>query len=350
MLLQAILIAVILLSSLIASLAPIKADLRLVDRSNAGETSQQGETAESTPPLYISCLSCFAGGTFLSVIFLHLLPDAHVFLSTVQQAGSWVTTYPIVELIALFGFFVVYLVEILSDTCFVHGPHDQSLVTKNPGILQRKLFLVINRKCSVSERRSASVRSEDNCAIHSGGHEHPHAGTSERGSTTPGFIEWQHDEEHRNALIARTISFICALVLHSAVEGFSFGVQTNPTSIISLFLGIVVHRSVVAFSVGTRLVNCHPQQKKLVVGLAVIFAISSPAFAVVGLLLRSSAINFELKAQLSTTLISFSIGTILYISFFEMLVPERASGTGEQYKFLSMVLGCFIIAMVSWLF
>ncbi|KAI6188730.1 Zinc transporter ZIP2 [Aphelenchoides besseyi] len=313
MLLQGVLIIVILLSSIIASLAPIKIYDLITEEARTSLVDKSKNPNRLV--LFISCLSCFAGGTFLSVIFLHLLPDAHIFLNDVQQSGSWRTSYPIVELIALLGFFVVYLVEILSDSCFVHAARDQSLVTKNPGILERG-------------RRSAS-------AIHREGH----------GQNTE-FVELQ-DQEHRNVLIARTISFICALVLHSAVEGFSFGVQTNPTSVVALFLGIVVHRTVVAFSVGTRLINCHAENKPLVVFLALIFSISSPAFAVIGLLLRSSALNSELKSQLSTTLISFSVGTILYITFFEMLVPERGNEKGQHYKFLSMIFGCFIIAMVS---
>ncbi|KAI6215560.1 hypothetical protein M3Y94_00399400 [Aphelenchoides besseyi] len=322
MLLQSTLIIVILLLSIIASLAPIKIYDLITDEART--TLVDKSKNPNRLALFISCLSCFAGGTFLSVIFLHLLPDAHIFLSDVQQSGSWRTSYPIVELIALLGFFVVYLVEILSDSCFVHAARDQSLVTKNPGILERR-------------RRSASLKSEDNCAIHREGH----------GQNTE-FVELQ-DQEHRNVLIARTISFICALVLHSAVEGFSFGVQTNPTSVVALFLGIVVHRTVVAFSVGTRLINCHAENKRLVVFFALIFSFSSPAFAVIGLLLRSSALNSELKSQLSTTLISFSIGTILYITFFEMLVPERGNERGQHYKFLSMIFGCFIIAMVSFI-
>lgn len=62
--------------------------------------------------------------------------------------------------------------------------------------------------------------------------------------------------------------------------------QPTQLAIVSLFLAISAHKSVVAFSVGLRLINCHPNNVLLVAGLVSVFALTSPVFAVFGMLLQ----------------------------------------------------------------
>ena len=110
-----------------------------------------------------------------------------------------------------------------------------------------------------------------------------------------------------------------------------------------------MHRTIVSFSVGTRLIHCHPNERRLVVALALVFALSSPLFATLGLILKSSAMGDLLKAQLSVLLIGLSIGTILRITFFELLMPEHVSGGGQLAKFLATIGGMIVIAAAAFL-
>ncbi|CAD5216284.1 unnamed protein product [Bursaphelenchus okinawaensis] len=308
--LQDILIFTVLLVGLVASLVPIKIYQVLNDKLR--EQLINNNQKESRLSQWISCLSCFAGGVFLSVIFLHLLPDAHASLEIVRNNGLWNTEYPVVEIVSLIGFFLVYITEVLSETCVTQKNiiHDQSLVTKNPAILRR---------------RRTNAQMDDKCEIHEDGHEIPITNLEEARSSIHSLQSNVTVSHRERALIVRTITFITALVFHSMVEGFAFGVQGNSNTIISLFVGIIVHRTVVAFSVGTRMINCHPNRPMFVVVMAVVFAVSSPLFSVIGKIVKDSTIDELLKEQISFLLISLSIGTFMYIAFFEMLAPEKSN-------------------------
>uniref|UniRef100_A0A1I7RZX4 Zinc/iron permease n=1 Tax=Bursaphelenchus xylophilus TaxID=6326 RepID=A0A1I7RZX4_BURXY len=61
---------------------------------------------------------------------------------------------------------------------------------------------------------------------------------------------------------------------------------------------------------------------------------------------RQSAINELFKEQITFILISLSIGTFLYIAFFEMLAPEKLNETHGSPKFLATFCGFVIIAVI----
>lgn len=130
------------------------------------------------------------------------------------------------------------------------------------------------------------------------------------------------------------MTFVFALLVHTSLEGFAFGVQSTDFSILSLFFGIIVHKSIVIFSVGMRLARCHPHNMCFVVSLIIIIAISSPLSGILGTILEDSNWDELTKNQISFILVSISMGTFLYIAFFEMLAPERIN---EKSSFMNMI-------------
>ena len=66
--------------------------------------------------LLLSCLNCFAGGVFLGVTFLHLLPDLSrswgIILSDV-----WPSDYPFNEFLVVLGFYLILVIEQIAHTC-----------------------------------------------------------------------------------------------------------------------------------------------------------------------------------------------------------------------------------------
>lgn len=316
--LKILLISIFLIASLACGLAPIKVYRYLEDKKRQS-LLRPNSGALTWPSVFISSLTCFAGGVFLAVIFLDLLPDAHNALRKVQSLGAWQTNYPVVELIALLGFFTVFLIEAGSEKAFGQSKEEDARPEspRIPAIIPSR------------NRRSRSVNAEVECEIH--GREHVAAA--------------EISQREANVRLAfRSGTFVLALVFHAAVEGFAFGIQPTQLAIVSLFLAISAHKSVVAFSVGLRLINCHPNNVLLVAGLVSVFALTSPVFAVFGMLLQASDMNAVLKTKVSLVLIGASIGTFMYISFFEMLAPEKSNGEGLLVKFLSAFIGFAIFA------
>ncbi|VDO86401.1 unnamed protein product [Heligmosomoides polygyrus] len=96
-LLKGILLGVMALTTLVFGLIPIKV------RNNS-------KTVEQKASFIVSLLSCFAGGVFLSVSFLDLLPEAYW-----KTASGFDSDYPYVPLFFSVGFFMVKLLEEVID-------------------------------------------------------------------------------------------------------------------------------------------------------------------------------------------------------------------------------------------
>ncbi|CEF62101.1 Zinc transporter ZIP2 [Strongyloides ratti] len=308
---------------MIFGLIPIKL-VRSLLKHDAVSCSGHSHTTSRVPTLVITLLTCFSGGVFLGIVFLDLYPDANASLNIVRSFGKWTVNYPIIEVIVICGFFAIDFMEYLTHKLgHVHiKHHDQTMITRNPQILD-----IPNYQSTATTIRNTQA---DDCEIHSEGHSHSRH-------------KYDHDEKKK---IIKTFAFIGALIIHSSLEGFAFGVQPTNVTIISLFIGLFVHKTVVSFSVGVRLTRCHSNRPILVIILVFVFAITSPIFSVIGIIIQSSDMDKLLKNQLSTVFIGFSMGTFLYITFFEMLGPERENEDNRFSKTLASFLGFVAIAIV----
>uniref|UniRef100_A0AC35TR83 Zinc transporter ZIP3 n=1 Tax=Rhabditophanes sp. KR3021 TaxID=114890 RepID=A0AC35TR83_9BILA len=275
-----------------------------------------------TPSLIISLLTCFSGGVFLAITFLDLLPDANEALRIVKSFDSWQLDYPIIEAIMLLGFFAVDILEFITHKLGL--VHTQTIITRNPTILEVP-NLPKQASAGTTYRRSV-------CEIH--------------GEDGHSVDKLDLDRDSKKDLM-KTFSFVFALLIHSALEGFAFGIQPDSVTIISIFIGLFVHKAVVAFSVGMRLTRCHfDKPPAFIIIIICVFALTSPLFSVIGILVESSSLDLLVKNKMSTVLISFSMGTFLYISFYEMLSPERIDKENKFFKILSAFAGVLLIGIV----
>uniref|UniRef100_A0A0N4ZQW1 Zinc/iron permease n=1 Tax=Parastrongyloides trichosuri TaxID=131310 RepID=A0A0N4ZQW1_PARTI len=326
--LKYILLSVMFIINMIFGLIPIKL-VRSLLRHDAVACSGHTHPTSKLPTLIITLLTCFSGGVFLGIVFLDLYPDAHAALNIVKSYGEWNINYPIIELIVVGGFFAIDFMEYITHKIgHIHGKHhDQTMITRNPQILD-----IPNYQSTSTTRRNTVVsqNNNDDCEIHSEGHSHSRN-------------KFDHEERKK---IFKTLSFIVALIIHSSLEGFAFGVQPTNVTIISLFIGLIVHKTVVSFSVGVRLTRCHSNRPAMVVFLIFLFAITSPIFSIIGIIIQSSSMNILIKNQLSTVFIAFSMGTFLYITFFEMLGPERENEDNRLSKTVASFLGFGAMAII----
>uniref|UniRef100_A0A914EBZ2 Uncharacterized protein n=1 Tax=Acrobeloides nanus TaxID=290746 RepID=A0A914EBZ2_9BILA len=276
--------------------------------------------------MLISILTCFAGGVFLGIIFLDLLADALDSFNSLKDQKIWDIDYPLVQLIALLGFFAVYSVDEFSARIFTGSHmHNQTLVTIHP-----EIFDASSTNGNASPNGYRTMGSQ--CDIH----------TRHESETSDESLNALKD---RRTMI-KSLTFVMAIIFHSTFDGLSLGVQDSDFSILSLFFGLMVHKSVVAFSVGLRLIRCHKERTYFVVLMIFLFAITSPIFAGIGMLIENLSDNNVTKNKVSTILVSASMGTFLYISFFEMLAPERENDKGTIWNLIATFVGFGIIAVI----
>ena len=102
------LLFVLLVSSAVSTALPVLLSLKF------------SKSVKKDSPLWrkllLSSLNCFAGGVFLGVTFLHLLPDLSrswgIILSDV-----WPSDYPFNNFLVVLGFFLILVIEQIAHTC-----------------------------------------------------------------------------------------------------------------------------------------------------------------------------------------------------------------------------------------
>ncbi|CAI4232239.1 unnamed protein product [Auanema sp. JU1783] len=256
----------------------------------------------------LSLLSSFAGGVFLGVCFLDMLPDSLESWEKVQQDTSYTSDYPFVPLIFCLGFFLVYILEELSGKLCGHS-HGQNEDCDEEKDMERI--------------RAATYLSSSSRHILSLGQEVP--------------------QSNDNNYVS-SITFVSALLVHVTLEGFAFGVQSDVVSITSLFFGICVHKALVIFSVGTRISEQHPNKTWFIVSLIMVLAIAAPLGGAIGIIIETSQISETPKDVITCVLMSLSLGTFIYVTFFEILAPEHANKHSNLAQWLSTFIGFLIIA------
>ncbi|TKR76533.1 hypothetical protein L596_017657 [Steinernema carpocapsae] len=95
-----ILLVAMFLVTLVFGLIPIKVYRLLTDQRR---TKLIPKTSYKSwlPSLIISLLTCFAGGVFLSIVFLDLLPDAEEAFKSLKEKNVWNVDYPVVQCASL---------------------------------------------------------------------------------------------------------------------------------------------------------------------------------------------------------------------------------------------------------
>ncbi|KAK6738173.1 hypothetical protein RB195_020341 [Necator americanus] len=289
--LKGILLAVMSAITIIFGLIPMK-----VMKTLSGKTG----AFEQRASFIVSLLSCFAGGVFLGVCFLDLLPDAMESFEGWKESAGFKSDYPFVPLMFMIGF---YAVSILEE--------------------------IIGRFCGHEKERDQRRK---------------HAATFV--STTSSIEDGCLETESINSKVAivKSLTFVLALMFHASLEGFAFGVQQSTISVASLFFGIIVHKAVVSFSVGMRLAEAHPHRPAVVVALVALVALVTPLGGVIGILIENSNMDLLTKDAVTCVLVSLALGTFIYITFYEILVPEYAKNHNKFFQWLSSVIGFAIIA------
>ena len=84
----------------------------------------------------------------------------------------------------------------------------------------------------------------------------------------------------------KSITFAVAISFHSLLEGFALGVQDKPERIVTLFLSLLLHKCIEAFSVGLQVSKGNSDKLKAVVSTIFIYSLMTPVGEVLGAFLQ----------------------------------------------------------------
>ncbi|NWS78075.1 S39A3 protein, partial [Crotophaga sulcirostris] len=275
------------------------------------------EKAHRSKKVLALCNS-FGGGVFLATCFNALLPAVREKLSEVLKQGNVTTDYPVAETIMMVGFFVTVFVEQLILTFQKEKPAFIDLETFNAG----------SDVGSDSEYESPFIASSRGRTLYSehGHHSHSHG---------------LNIQELSRSGPLRLIGLVFALCTHSIFEGLALGLQEEGGKVVSLFLGVAIHETLVAVALGISMAKASLPLKDAV-KVAVTVSLMIPLGISIGMGIEST----QNTASSITSLLLQGVagGTFLFITFFEILAKELEDKTNRLLKVLFLVLGYTALA------
>ncbi|OCU00436.1 zinc transporter ZIP3 [Xenopus laevis] len=261
----------------------------------------------------------FAGGVFLATCFNALLPAVREKFFELLKMGNISTDYPLAETIMVVGFFLTVFVE-------------QTVLTfrkEKPSFIDMETFNAGSDIGSDSEFESPFISANHGHNLYEGGHSHhSHSlNIKELSSSSP----------------VRLFSLVFALSAHSVFEGLALGLQEDGNKLLSLFIGVVIHETLVAVALGVSMakVNIH---LKDAVKMAVLVSTMIPIGIVVGMAIQSAQ---NMASSIASALLQgIAGGTFLFVTFFEILVKELEEKNDRLLKVLFLVLGYTVLAVL----
>merc|ERR1719153_1406982 len=266
--------------------------------------------------MFISFCSCFAGGVFFGACILDLLPDVReqmdqVKLEIKEQYKVDLTWLPAAELIMGLGFWLILFIE-----QFVLQ------VQENVGQEQEREPLL------ASSGRRGSIGSYHRTHSHQHGEHHHHHHT-------------HIDQGVFQNTPLRAAMLLLALSFHSVFEGIAIGLQNTDAKLVSIFLAVISHKAVMAFSLGLNIAQSNISRMKFTSSI-IMFSISSPIGVGIGMAVADLPPSLP-QDICNAILQGVACGTFLYITCFEILPNEMNVPYKRMWKWLCGAAGFLCI-------
>ncbi|KAA0183556.1 hypothetical protein HAZT_HAZT007953 [Hyalella azteca] len=303
----------------------------------------------------LSLLSCFAGGVFMGTCILDLFPDTQAQIKTVLkhypvQGGA----FPVAEFIVVYGFLMVLTIEQIvlwfkEKDLEVQDPATSRLLSGSvdSGLQARQSLQREHSLGGITDRPdfTASVRS--NNSVFSGSV----SSYGAIGRPADSIDVTSEVEIHNHDMTVlegvslhsplRSIMLLLALSLHSIFEGLAVGLQETINNVVALFVIVIFHKGIIAFSLGLNMVQSRLNVCNIVLS-NVFFCITAPLGIALGVGI-SSMHESPTIALISGALQGLACGTFLYVTFFEVLPHEMNTGHHRLWKNVCVIVGFSVV-------
>ncbi|XP_049837772.1 zinc transporter ZIP1-like [Schistocerca gregaria] len=264
----------------------------------------------------ISHLSCFAAGVFMATALLHLFPEVNETLKRALNFLQIKTDFPVAEFAVSVGFFVILIIEqIVLD--YKERTLTQDILTQ-PAEAEGEQWL--------SQRRNSIEGISDQ--VHSNEHDVP-------------------AEEPAAHSVFRSVLLLAALSVHSLLEGVAIGLQPDVMSVLQIFIAVVLHKVIIAFSLGLNLVQSR-LKLHAIIRSNITFCVTSPLGIGIAMGLEEFSHNVN-SSVINGVLQGLACGTFVYVTFFEVLPHEINRGGNRLTKVLVLLLGFSFICGILFL-
>lgn len=337
------------------------------------------------------CLS-FGGGVLLATCFIHMIPEVRESLEAAKRSGSSVishnTSFPFAEFIICCGFFLVYVIEEVVRRLFLHSGHKEPCVRSASPQCSSTVETELN-KTEENTGEKFNFRSETDVPLPAisrpgtGGKIVPASSQvhliasslslEQSGKDSGVFPVTQHstlisvagkvncypcdvkaksellhhhhagfsiDSLNQESMVGslRRFLVVVALSFHSVFEGLAIGIQQTQRDVWYLFTAVSIHACAILFCIGLELVTSGVRVINLMLYM-VTLALVSPLGVAIGILVTVKSSTEDPAQDLAVAVLQgIAGGTILYITFFEVLDKEKRKQTGCGVMRLAFIL------------
>lgn len=255
-------------------------------------------------------LVCIGGGVLFATSFLHLLPE-------VREGFEKLTTeFPVTEGVVCVGFLAVYALEEIVHACLGHSHQ-----TSDHG--HSHAAIVMSRSHDAEQpppTQENGVENKENFSANA----------------------VADDELGPQRISLGSVLIVVALSFHSIFEGLSLGLQSTDQATWIMFLAISIHKFVIAFVVGFDMTASRMKARTILIYIA-IFSVMSPLGALIGAVTKNKLEDSPVVAGLN----GVATGTLLYVTFFEVLQRDKNSQLSGLLQLLAVLLGfCIMLTLV----
>lgn len=274
----------------------------------------------------LDLLTCFGGGVFMAVYLLFMSPEARLLLEENFMKERNIN-YPLPEALIGGGFFLVMAVEKL-----VHhlnrdpAPEDVSISDLGVENNIKKSESQLTLQTTISTVSSATECLEDRPVY----------------ITSESTIEVLPAPENPSPSSTRAIIMALALGLDSVLEGMTIGLQRTTSAVWIMFIGVITHEVVIAFSLAVQLMRIHKKAKPVVI-VAIIYSLLNPIGVAVGAGVYETMGGVSVIDMVNGILQATTAGCFIYIIFFELLGDQIEEHT-HWGKLLAIFAGFGMMA------
>jgi zinc transporter 1/2/3 len=268
--------------------------------------------------------------------------------------------FPFAEGIVILGFFAVYLFEELGELLMGHGKKKKKTkktngagsstlngqipvktVTSDTEDDHHKLTIMTvsnNEDKNNGTRRDDTDNDSDHSSHEDGHHGHSHG-------PPPNILS--ELEQRSVAAAIRGFLLVFALSFHSIFEGMAIGLQSTLKDIWFLFAAVTVHELAIMFCIGMEMLASHIRVG-IYIAYMVTLGLITPIGVAIGIFVTE---YFQDPTPFHTLIIGIlqgvAAGTLLYVTFLEVLERERRKSGNGLIKLLSVFVGFILLSALE---
>ncbi|KAF2880677.1 hypothetical protein ILUMI_25496 [Ignelater luminosus] len=280
----------------------------------------------------IAKMQSFGGGVLFATCLLHMMPEVYYSVEELRRFGILRVDYPYSQLVVSLGFFLIYFLEEISHWIISRTPQEPCKRTERSNVPSSTVAIISNGVPQTEKNEKLKTDSRDNLSMEIVVDEEVQTENMRNLEKN----EMDFDEELNTELehiiekqvktkqqVIRCIFVVLALSFHAIFEGLAIGLQHSVSNIWYLFTAVSVHSATILFCIGLEIFLAGTRTRTIIFHM-LFLAVVSPIGVILGLVVSLTAdAHSSVKSFSVVFLEGISAGTILYITFFEVLIREK---------------------------